>query len=215
MSADKRQTDVVRRGYDALSYHYRTDDADEGRYAPWLADLRARLRPGASVLDVGCGCGVPVARSLADAGYAVTGVDFSEVQIERARHLVPGATFLRADATDVHFPAASFDAVVCLYALIHMPLDAQPRLLRNIADWLRPGGWLLATTGWTAWTGTAENWLGGPAAMWWSQEDAIIYRGWLRAAGLRITLQDFVPEGDSGHALFWARKPDDAAQLGL
>jgi hypothetical protein len=34
---------------------------------------------------------------------------------------------------------------------------------------------LLATTGWTAWTGTEDNWLGGPAPMWWSQADALFW----------------------------------------
>ncbi len=83
----------------------------------------------------------------------MTGVDISDVQVERARQLVPGAVFLRADATEAGFPPGTFDAVVCLYALIHMPLDRQPRLLRDIARWLRPGGWLLATTGQDAWNG--------------------------------------------------------------
>ena len=61
--------------------------------------------------------------------------------------------------------------------LIHMPLDRQPRLLRDIVRWLRPGG----------------------------HADAATYRSWIRQAGLEITGQQFVPEGDSGHALFWAR----------
>jgi hypothetical protein len=43
------------------------------------------------------------------------------------------------DALSYHY--RSDDAVVCLYALIHMPLDAQPGLLRRAADWLRPAGW--------------------------------------------------------------------------
>jgi SAM-dependent methyltransferase len=201
------ERDLVRRGYDALSYHYRSDDAAEGRYAPWLADLRARLSAGGSVLDLGCGCGVPVARSLAAAGYQVTGVDISDVQIERARHLVPAGTFIRADATAIGFPPASFDAIICLYALIHMPLADQPRLLHEAATWLRPGGWLLAVTGHRAWTGTQDNWLGGPAPMWWSHADAATYRSWLEQAGLEVTSEAFVPEGDSGHALFWARRP--------
>ncbi len=158
------------------------------------------------MLDLGCGCGVPVARSLAAAGYEVTGVDISEVQIERARRLVPAGTFIRADAGEVSFPGASFDAVVSLYALVHMPLDAQPGLLRRAAGWLRPGGWLLTVTGERAWTGTQDNWLGGPTAMWWSHADAATYRAWLADAGLEVTQQDFVPEGDSGHALFWARR---------
>ena len=157
------ESDLVRRGYDALSYHYRSDDAGEGEYAPWLAGLRARLPAGGSVLDLGCGNGVPVARSLAAAGYQVTGVDISDVQVERARRLVPAGTFIRADATVIEFPPRSFDAVVCLYALIHMPLAAQPELVRRTAGWLRPTGWLLAVTGHTAWTGTEDSWLGGPA----------------------------------------------------
>jgi SAM-dependent methyltransferase len=119
---------------------------------------------------------VPLARDLAAAGYAVTGVDLSAVQVERARRLVPTARFLHADAGEVSFPASSFDAVVSLYALIHMPLDEQPRLLRRIGRWLRPGGWLLATTGHHAWTGSEDNWLGGEAPMWWSQADAATYR---------------------------------------
>ncbi|WP_432955678.1 hypothetical protein [Micromonospora haikouensis] len=92
-------------------------------------------------------------------------------------------------------------------ALIHLPLPEQPRLIGRIATWLRPGGWLLATVGDSAWTGTEDNWLGGPAAMWWSHADASTYRSWLREAGLLVTAEDFVPEGASGHALFWARRP--------
>lgn len=201
------ESDLVRRGYDALSYHYRADDADEGRYASWLAALRARLPDRGPVLDLGCGCGVPVARSLAAAGYQVTGVDISEVQIGRARRLVPAGTFIHADASAVTFPAASFDAVVCLYALVHMPLRVQPELLRRVACWLRPGGWLLAVTGERAFTGTEDNWLGGQAPMWWSHADADTYRAWLEQSGLRVTAQGFAPEGDGGHALFWARRP--------
>src|SRR4051812_26801143 len=95
------ETDLVRRGYDALSYHYRDDDAGDDEYGPWLDKLASRLPPRGAVLDLGCGCGIPVARSLATAGHDVTGVDISDVQIERARHLVPDATFLRADATEL------------------------------------------------------------------------------------------------------------------
>ena len=95
------------------------------------------------MLDLDCGAGVPVARALAADGFAVIGVDVSDVQIARARRLVPAARFLRADATRVELPAAAFDAVVCLYVLIHLPLEEQPALLGRIAGWLRPGGRLL------------------------------------------------------------------------
>ena len=201
------RTRLVREGYDVLSYRYRADDADEGEYAPWLAALRERLPSGAAVLDVGCGCGVPVARSLAGAGFRVLGLDISERQIERARLLVPQATFMHADATRATFAEEAFDAVICLYSLIHMRLEAQPTFLSHVSRWLRPGGWLLATAGQWAWTGTEDNWLGGPAPMWWSHAGAADYRAWLEDAGLEIVSDGFIPEGSSGHALFWARKP--------
>ena len=199
--------DVVRRGYDAVSRRYREDDADVRGYRPWIRGLRERVPAGGAVLDLGCGCGVPVARSLTEAGLKVAGVDLSEVQVRRARELVPGATFVQADAATVELPAASFDAVVCLYALIHMPLDEQPPLLARITTWLRPGGWFLATAGRQAWTGTEDDWLGSGATMWWCHADAATYRSWITQAGMTIVSEAFVPEGDSGHTLFWARRP--------
>ncbi|WP_431903901.1 class I SAM-dependent methyltransferase [Micromonospora carbonacea] len=126
---DPDERGLVERGYDALSHHYRANDPGDGQYAPWLAALRRRLPAAAAVLDLGCGCGVPAARFLAAAGHRVTGVDISAVQVGRARRLVPTGTFL----------------------------PEQPRLIGRIATWLRPGGWLLATAGDSAWTGTGEK----------------------------------------------------------
>ncbi|MFF2955897.1 class I SAM-dependent methyltransferase [Kitasatospora sp. NPDC057965] len=199
--------DLVRRGYDLLSAQYERAFGSETKYASWIEDLLGRLPDAGAVLDVGCGIGVPVARSLAAAGHRVTGVDISDVQIQRARELVPEAEFIRADATTLEFPSETFDAVICLYALIHIPVEEQPALLGRIASWLRPGGWLLATTGHQSWTGTDENWLGGGAAMWWSHADAATNRSWLLRAGLEVSHEEFVPEGDNGHVLFWARRP--------
>jgi cyclopropane fatty-acyl-phospholipid synthase-like methyltransferase len=199
--------EVVRQGYDAVSYLYRSDNDTPAEYPAWLTTLRQRLPASATVLDLGCGCGIPVAKTLTDSGHQVTGVDISEVQINRARHLVPQATFLHADATQITFAEGAFDAVVSLYALIHIPVHTQPQLISRIAVWLRRGGWFLATTGAYAWTGTEDNWLGGNATMWWSHADAATYRMWITHAGLRIESEDFVPEADSGHQLFLARRP--------
>ncbi|WP_406496258.1 class I SAM-dependent methyltransferase [Streptomyces sp. NBC_01604] len=186
---------LVRRGYDAASLHYDTAYGTETKYRSLLRDLGRRVPSGGAVLDIGCGSGVPVARTLVDAGYRVAGIDISEVQIRRARERVPQAEFIHVDATTATFDAASFDAVVSFYTLIHIPLAEQPPLLRRIAEWLRPGGWFVATTGSGAWTGVEEDWLGSGAPMWWSHADAATNREWITQAGLTVEQEDFVPEG--------------------
>jgi SAM-dependent methyltransferase len=198
---------VVRRGYDAVSVRYDKWSHADSKYAAWLDELGARIPARAFVLDLGCGSGLPVARNLTAAGHHVTGVDISNVQIHRARELVPAAEFLRADISSVHFEAESFDAVVSFFALIHLPLQDQLPLLYRIAGWLRPGGVFVATTGYRAWTGYEDNWLDGGAPMWWSHADAATYRSWITQAGLVIDREEFVPEGDARHALFWASRP--------
>jgi len=197
---------VVRRGYDLVSRAYRADDAEDGSYAEWLNMVETRVDPGSSVLDLGCGCGVPVARRLAQR-YSVTGVDFSRVQIERARQLVPTATFVCADMTTLRFPINSFGAITCFFALIHLPLDEQPTLLGHIGQWLRPGGLFAAAVGHKAWTGGVKDWLGvNGGDMWWSQADAETYKRWLADAGLRLELEKFVPEGAGGHTFVLATR---------
>lgn len=198
---------LVRSSYDRISYEYRDDTGAENRgYPLWLErHLLPRLRAGSEVLDLGCGNGIPVTRILAER-HRVVGVDFSHTMIERARRLVPRASFVESDMVDATFPPNHFDAIVSFFAIIHVPLAEQPALFDRIASWLRPGGWLLATVGARAWTGTEENWHGAP--MFWSHADSETYRGWFRDRGLTIVGEEFIPEGESGHLLVLARKGD-------
>lgn len=199
---------TVRDGYDAVSYAYRGDTEDEGcvEYHQWLDELIPLLSPGARVLELGCGCGIPVAKRLSSA-YQVTGVDISPVQIRRARELVPQGRFLLADMADLEFPLAHFGAIVSFYALIHVPLEEQPELFRKMGRWLTPGGYLMVTVGDTEWTGTETDWLGVQGAtMYWSHADAATYQSWLHETGFSIHWTRFIPEGNGGHTLILAQK---------
>ncbi len=196
--------DLVRRSYDAISYAYRGDSIPRDRnYYHWLAELTPFLRPGDAVLDLGCGCGVPVAQELAQQ-FAVTGVDISPVQIERARRLVPQGAFICADMAGVDFPPQSFAAIVSFYALIHLPVAEHRPLLARCFDWLQPGGLLLAIVGHSAWTGTEAAWHGAP--MYWSHADEATYLRWLAEIGFALEWTRFIPEGDGGHTLVLARR---------
>lgn len=205
-----RQRDLVRRGYDAISHAYRDDQGrsnplsgeDVTRYAGWVEELASLIPAGSRVLDLGCGAGVPGTKLLAEGGFEVVGVDISQVQTDRARRLVPGATFVTADMAAWDCESNSFDAVVSFYALIHLPLDDQPELLGRIRRWLRPDGMFLGIVGQDRWTGV-QDYLGAP--MFWDHADVATYLDWLKRAKLQPVWDRYVPEGEVGHVLVLAR----------
>ena len=200
---------MVRDGYDRASHEYRGDDFDFARsgYEHWLRRLTSRLSPGARVLDLGCGNGIPVARELAG-GFQVTGVDLSSVNIERARALVPGATFVCADMTQVEFPRASFDAVAAFYSIINVPLGEQPALFARMHGWLVPGGWMLAVVGRDPWTGIEQDWRDVPGlGMYYSHADAATYKRWIAEAGFVLAESGIEPrQGNPGYAVLIAQR---------
>lgn len=210
--SSQEQKRIVREGYDKLSYEYRPDATPDNYqdYAEWIQLLVDRLPHRASVLDIGCGCGLPATKLLAE-HFDVTGVDFSKVQIERAKELVPSARFLCGDISKLTFPPGSYGAIVSFYAIIHMPLDEHPKLFANIARWLRPSGYFVATVGHDAWTGAENAYLDVPGStMAWSHADEATNVRWLKDVGLHVPWTCFVPEGDSGHTLVLAQKPGNA-----
>jgi SAM-dependent methyltransferase len=203
--------DVVRRGYDAIAERYAEwAGSFESPAMRWVEKLEQRLPERSRVLDLGCGGGGPATRALA-ARHDLVGVDISERQLERARRLVPDARFLRADASGVAFEPESFDAVVSLFMLGHVPRAKQPPLLSRIFEWLAPGGRLLATLGIANTDDEVEpDWLGAP--MFFASYDEEWNRSALESAGFALEEARVVPFEEPGHGVvsfMWvlARKP--------
>ena len=93
-------------------------ELQEPQHRPKYEDgiRRARIGPGRSVLDLGCGAGV-FCRLAADAGAAVTGIDAAAALVEIARERVPGGRF---DVGDIHalpYEDRSFDVVTAFNSL--------------------------------------------------------------------------------------------------
>jgi SAM-dependent methyltransferase len=112
------------------------------------ADLLALLPgvEGQRVLDLGCGAG-QLARHLAEAGAAeVVGVDVSErmLAVARAEWAHPRVTYRREAIEELTFPPARFDLVVSSLVLHYV--DDYAGLIRRIAEWLAPGGFLVYST---------------------------------------------------------------------
>jgi SAM-dependent methyltransferase len=129
------------------------------RFALAEADAAAiaaavNLPPGAAVLDIGCGAGVH-ALAFAARGYAVTGIDRSELLLriaESHRDALP-VSFRRADMRDFVRPA-SFDLACSLYSSFgYFDEATNARVLANARESLRPRGTLIVDV-----LGRAREW---------------------------------------------------------
>lgn len=174
--------ELVRRGYDRAAAAY--ERARSGKPPAELEALVELLEPGAQVLDIGCGAGVPVARFLA-ARFALTGVDISAEQVRRARRNVPGGHFILGDILQVELPPARFAAAVSFYAVFHLPREQHPDLFRRVHAWLKPGGYLLATLSLEAEEAYLEPDFFG-AQMYWSNYSLPQYLEILSETGFRV-----------------------------
>lgn len=97
-------------------------------------------RVAATVLDVGTGDGF-LAAELASLGHHVTAIDADDTTLTRAgsHWRDPNIDFILGDFMSHPFEPASFDAVVSIAALHHMP---EGDALDRMAGLLRPGGTL-------------------------------------------------------------------------
>jgi SAM-dependent methyltransferase len=205
---------IVADGYNTIADRYFdwSDARPSATRLRWLARALELIPEGSDVLDLGCGAGVPMTRSLA-MGRRVTGVDISARQVELARAAVPEATFIHADMSALELPPASFDAVVAFYSLTHVPRADVPGLLTAVHGWLRPGGILIASMGAQDSPDAVEaDWLGAP--MFFSHHGAKKNRALVRRAGFDLEEAVVEEEPEDRHAalFLWVvarRRPRD------
>lgn len=84
------------------------------------------LPPSGKVLDAGSGVGQPTSEFLAKRGFSVTGVDISKRMVDVAKENVPEATFYRKNILTLDFADESFDGIICVYTLWHIPRKHHP-----------------------------------------------------------------------------------------
>jgi SAM-dependent methyltransferase len=119
------------------------------RQVDFMIDLLG-LEPGAAILDLACGHGRHAIR-LAQRGFAVTGLDLSEVFLDRARADAEAAgvevEWVHADMREIPFENA-FDAVVNIFtAFGYLENDAEDaKVVAAVRRALVPGGAFLLET---------------------------------------------------------------------
>ena len=120
----------------------------ESAFRQKVIDL-ARLKPGESVLDVGCGTGTLAiaARQRVGRDGKVFGIDASPEMIARAGKKARKAgieiEFKNESIEELPFPDGQFDAVLSTVMLHHLPRKVREAGIREIRRVLKPGGRVL------------------------------------------------------------------------
>ena len=110
-----------------------------------VAQWAASLPRGATVLDLGCGPGVPITTIFIERGFNVYGVDASRSMIAAFQARFPGIPVKCAAAEESDFFRRTFDAVVSWGLFFLLEAETQLKLIAKVAGALESGGRFLFT----------------------------------------------------------------------
>lgn len=197
---------------DQVAAHYERHavawDADR-RSAAWVdqhyIERFLEFLPGdATVLDLGCGGGVPVAAYIATRGLHVTGVDSSPTLIGLSRVRMPDQEWIVADMRSLDL-GRQFDGILAWDSFFHLRHDDQRRMFRIFAAHSAANSILMFNAGFSE--GEAlGTYRGDP--LYHASLDPAEYRALLAGVGFEL-IEHSVGDPAKGGRIYWiaSRKP--------
>lgn len=125
-------------GWEAVAKTFMTVRSEVG--ADVVRRWATQLPPGGTVVDLGCGFGEPVTRTLIEAGLAVSGVDASPTLVAEYRRRFPDCPVVCEAAETSDLFGQQFDGALAVGLLFLLPEEDQYRLIQRVARALRSGG---------------------------------------------------------------------------
>lgn len=112
-----------------------------GTVQTWARSLPA----GATVVDLGCGSGVPISQALIEAGHTVYGMDASPSMVAAFRRRFPELPVACEPVEQSSFFGRTFDGAIAWGLIFLLPEETQRAILHRVAQALTTGGRLLFT----------------------------------------------------------------------
>src|SRR5262245_18976525 len=112
----------------------------------WHDRFIAKLPRDASVQDLGCGPGRPVAQHLAEQGLRVTGVDASPAMVSMCRERLPDHEWIAADMRELEL-GRRFDGILAGDSFFHLDPDNHRRMFKVFARHAAAGTVLMFNAG--------------------------------------------------------------------
>jgi SAM-dependent methyltransferase len=113
---------------------------------PWLDRFASLLPEGASILDIGCGSGEPIAGYFIGNGYDVTGIDASLPLIELCRARFPEKLWAVADMRKLAL-GRRFVGLIAWHSFLHLKAEDQRRMFAIFRQHANDGAALMFTAG--------------------------------------------------------------------
>jgi 2-polyprenyl-3-methyl-5-hydroxy-6-metoxy-1,4-benzoquinol methylase len=157
-----------------------------------------QLQPGAAILDIGCGFGVPISEALLQEGFVVFGVDASETLVAKFRERFSNVAVECSSIEESQFFNRSFDAIVAWGLMFLLPADTQRSLIGKVARTLRSNGQFLFTS-----PSQACSWMDGMTGLPSISLGHDVYVQEMAAHGLTLVGND---EDDGQNYYYFATK---------
>jgi ubiquinone/menaquinone biosynthesis C-methylase UbiE len=184
-------------------YERRARDFDRERVRSlwekaWLDRFLALLPPQASLLDIGCGSGEPIARYFVERGHAVTGIDSSATLIQICRSRFPEQEWVVADMRELSLDRR-FQGLLAWDSFFHLCPEDQRSMFPIFRIHSAPGTVLLFTSG-PAHGEAIGTWHGEP--LYHGSLDGAEYRSLLAQNGYAVVSQ-VVDDPSCGDHTVW------------
>lgn len=193
---------LVRGGYNEIADDYSLT-RDQFKNIKYLERLNSLLKPCSTILDIGCGAGVPIDKYLIEKGHQIIGIDISSKQVDIARKNVPQGKFEVKDMSDLKENGFNVDAIVSFYTIFHIPREKHEELLKKINSFLPAGGLILISMGASEWEGMEEF---HGTKMFWSHFGPEKNKELVVNAGFKILFDEIDLSGGEKHLIILAKK---------
>ena len=177
---------------------------DKFKNTRYLEIFNELLPEQPTILDIGCGAGIPVDEYFISHGHKIIGIDISEEQIKLAKNAIPEGSFFVQDMSELKNAQYKVDAVVSFYAIFHTDRKRHKIIFSMIHSFLPKGGKILVTMGSSNYEGEEDDFFG--MNMFWSQYDSGKNRKIIQDSGFKILLDEIDSNGRERHQIVIAEK---------